>query len=377
MARLGCAGSGRTDERNPRREGAGVVRRLASIQYMRALAVLLVVAFHLSIRIPDAFPPEALKFLRVGGAGVDLFFVISGFIMWTISEGRATGPAEFMLRRISRIVPMYWLATLAWCAIAAVGITAWVKLTPEHVVKSLFFVPHYNPSYPDEVFPVLVPGWTLNYEMFFYLIFALCLFLPARLRLAGLVGALGGLVIAGWLTTASGPIAATYTSPLLLEFLAGVAIGHCWRRGLHPRGATAAACLTAGLAALVYAGATGIDEDTQRVLYWGAPSVLIVIGALGVRPLAVEHGRLLLIGDASYSIYLTHLFGLTFLDIVWSRVPMLPGSPLEIPVFFAIGAGLSLTIGIMAYRLAEQPLEAAFRMRLLARGPGRAPARRS
>jgi len=74
---------------------------------MRALAVLLVVVFHTSIRIPTAFHPAVLDFLRVGGAGVDLFFVISGFIMWTISDGRATGPGEFMLRRISHIVPMY------------------------------------------------------------------------------------------------------------------------------------------------------------------------------------------------------------------------------------------------------------------------------
>jgi len=129
----------------------------------------------------------------------------------------------------------------------------WVELTPEHILASLFFVPHYNPSYPGKIFPVLVPGWTLNYEMFFYLVFAICLFLPARLRLAGLVGTLGALVAAGWIAAVSSPVAVTYTNPLLLEFLAGVLIGYCWRRGLCPRGAAAWACLAAGLAALVHA----------------------------------------------------------------------------------------------------------------------------
>lgn len=343
---------------------------------MRALAVLLVVAFHSSIRIPDAFGPAVLSFLRVGGAGVDLFFVISGFIMWTISDGRPTGPGEFILRRISRIVPMYWLATLAWCALAAVGIMKWVELPPEHIVKSLLFVPHFSPTYPEKVFPVLVPGWTLNYEMFFYLVFALCLFLPARLRLGGLVSALWMLVLAGWVFEPTGAVGRTYTSPLLLEFLAGVVIGHAWRRGRHPHGVLAWACIAAGVAGLIWAGATGIDEDTQRVAWWGVPAALIVLGVLGARPLEGTWPALLLVGDASYSIYLTHLFGLTFLDIVWSRLPGVPGSALEVPVFFALSIALSLGVGIFAYRLAEQPLEAFFRARLLGRVPGAALARR-
>ena len=92
---------------------------------MRALAVLLVVAFHSSIRIPDAFGPAVLSFLRVGGAGVDLFFVISGYLMALMYDPKQ--PGTFFRRRAWRLLPAYF-ATIAATLLA----TAWLA-TPNEV----------------------------------------------------------------------------------------------------------------------------------------------------------------------------------------------------------------------------------------------------
>jgi exopolysaccharide production protein ExoZ len=342
------------------------MRKVRSIQYLRALAVILVILFHAAIRLSGEFSADISQFLRFGGSGVDLFFVISGFIMWTIADGRPTAPGPFMMRRITRIVPIYWIATLAWCGFAFVALS-WLELTPEHILKSLFFVPHFSASLPEDIFPVLVPGWTLTYEMFFYVIFALCLTLPSSRRLIALCASLVALVVLGAIVEPTSAIGITYTNPLLLEFLAGVLIGYLWKRDRGPRGALALGCVALGVGGLVHSGLAGTGEGAARVLYWGVPATLIVLGTLGVRAFERSNAPLALVGDASYSIYLTHIFVLTCLDALWNRIPLLPGSRVEAPVFFAISIALSLAVGIACYRSIEQPLEVFFRTKVFGR----------
>jgi exopolysaccharide production protein ExoZ len=167
------------------------VKQLYSIQYARALAALAVVLAHTgAYGSGNAF--------HIGSAGVDIFFVISGFVMWTTTASRAQTPADFIANRIVRIVPMYWLVTLA-LVIAAVCVPALfprLKIDAGHVVASLLFMPSRSP-FNGELWPVLVQGWTLNYEMFFYGVFALVLFIPRQLRLAALSMAFCGLALSG------------------------------------------------------------------------------------------------------------------------------------------------------------------------------------
>ena len=344
------------------------MRKLNAIQYVRALAAVLVVVLHISVNIAPTFSPAALRLASVGAAGVDLFFVVSGFIMWTIAEGRPLGAGEFMLRRLTRIVPLYWLTTLAWTALALVGILDWIKLTPETLLKSLLFIPHFSATFPDRIYPVLIPGWTLNYEMFFYLIFACCLLLPARIRLGGLVTTLSALVVAGGFADTLNPLMITFTSPQLTEFLAGVLIGHFWRRGQTPRCAASQSCVVAGVALLVASGMAGLGGEAGRALFWGAPCALIVLGALGSPTLAKAVPPLVLVGDASYSIYLTHFFALTGVEMIRSRLSYLPELLPEIGAYVAVNLVLCLVLGILAFRLCEQPMERFFRTRLLTRG---------
>src|SRR4051812_41404716 len=128
---------------------------------------------------------------------------------------------EFVVRRLIRIVPLYWLFTLllvALYALAPGGLHSTV-ISPETLTKSLLFVPHYSLGHPGEIWPILVPGWTLNYEMFFYLVFALLIVFSPLVRVTLAVLVFVPLAFAGWLLgdAASDAVLRTYTSPRLLE----------------------------------------------------------------------------------------------------------------------------------------------------------------
>ena len=134
-------------------------KQIVSIQYLRSFGALAVVASHVD------------HSAVVGQSGVDLFFVISGFIMWTMSA-RPIAPLAFLWNRMLRVVPLYWVATL---------LMALHQRAPLHdVVRSMFFVPYFGAG--DQIWPVLVQGWTLNYEMFFYILIGLVLPLRAARR---------------------------------------------------------------------------------------------------------------------------------------------------------------------------------------------------
>jgi exopolysaccharide production protein ExoZ len=131
-----------------------------SIQYLRAFAALSVLLFHITQRGSHG--------VTVGAAGVDVFFVISGFIMATITNARVITPFEFLRDRLVRIAPAYWIVTLFLVLLAAAVPLSFPTFTAPayHLLFSLAFIPHTDPL--GGSFPVLVPSWTLNYEMFFY-----------------------------------------------------------------------------------------------------------------------------------------------------------------------------------------------------------------
>jgi len=293
---------------------AGARRQFLSIQYLRALAALGVVIFHVS--------PADTPFM-VGNAGVDIFFVISGFIMWSITEERAASPAAFLRDRLIRIAPLYWLLT----TLLVVGALVAPKLFPNlridlpFVAGSYLFVPMRPPGATgaDPIWPVLVQGWTLNYEMFFYVLFSVCLFLRPSLRLAALSLTLLCCVIAGLFYGGSNALVLSFTDPIFLEFLAGVLLGVCLRRGLLPSRAWGYGFVALGVILLLGCAMASVTQP--RLLAWGIPAVLLVGGALVLE----TKGRipqlpwLRLIGDSSYSLYLTHGLAISVLGKVMTR----------------------------------------------------------
>ena len=320
------------------------MQTLLSIQYLRALAALSVVAFH------------ACQWARIdfdiGSAGVDVFFVISGFIMWRTTEKGGVSPAEFLRRRAIRIVPLYWTVTLGLAA-AALAFPARfpdVEPTAWHVFASLAFIQHLNPQ--GLPFPLLAPGWTLNYEAVFYLLFAAGLLVPLAQRAMVLTLALAGATLVGFLYP---PVYIMLFNPLLLEFAAGMWLARFMGEGLSPGRHLGWGMLVAGLAGFAAMHVAGVEWDLWRPLFWGLPAFLIVAGLTAVEADGglPEIKLFRALGDASYSIYLCHPLTVGALAVTfgtWNAWVFVPGA-------MVVGAAL----GWLAWRVFERPATAALR----------------
>lgn len=185
---------------------------------------------------------------------------------------------------------------------------------------------------------MLLQGWTLNYEMFFYGVFACTLVLPVSRRLPALTLGLVGLTLVGAVAQPEHPAASTYTSPMLLEFLAGAVLCRAWQRGWLPRGDGAFLLLGAGVVAFILQ-ITRADPHGWRWLAWGGPSVMIVAGALGMEAARrlPRVPALRLLGDSSYSLYLSHLLTLTVIRPVVQPLPAFLAVPAAILACVAVG----------------------------------------
>jgi exopolysaccharide production protein ExoZ len=339
----------------------GMIRtsELKTIQYLRGIAALMVVYAHfLGLLKRHGSGSLGLDRFRIGDSGVDIFFVISGLIMVVTSAIKPVSPAQFLQRRIQRIVPTYWFySTLMVIAVLAVpGLLNTAQFDLEHVVKSFLFIPEYHPRITNSIWPILVQGWTLNYEMFFYLLFAVSLLIPRQgLRIAALVAVLAALVATGRIAAFTSPIALTWTSQLLLEFAAGCLLGYFWVR--FPRLYRMPVwllCLLAVAAIGMFLLSNGLWHWTgHRALGTGIPATLLVATALGVeRTCHFPDLRLLhRIGDSSYSIYLSHTFVLAGMGLLWSRVGV-NSAILDLCALIAAMVGCSL-FGYLSWRLVE------------------------
>jgi exopolysaccharide production protein ExoZ len=326
-----------------------------SVQYLRGLAAFGVLAFHAADRAGWAF--------GAGAAGVDVFFVISGFIMWVVTCRRPGSPLDFLKRRVERIAPLYWGLTLgvAATAVLAPGVLPAMKPTLSHVVQSLAFAPHRDAQ--GLIAPLIVPGWTLNYEMFFYLLFAAGLLAPARLRAWLVSAALAALVAIHPLGDPANPLWATYTNPLLLEFGAGVWLGKAWSENRLPGPRAAYGLMALGAAGFVGLALAGLDVEPARVIYWGVPALLLVTGAISLerRGPIPNWKPLRLLGDASYSLYLVHGLAIS------AAFRLLKGAGLGAPALFAASLAVGVAAGLLVYQFAEKPLARLFKTGMAAR----------
>ena len=327
--------------------------QLISIQYLRAIAALMVVIVHMGIPLKRmgwvGVWPERLS------SGVNIFFVISGFIMFVMTYGKNVGPAEFYYRRIVRIVPLYWMLTSIIVLIMLISPSAMngYKFELSHVIASYLFIPAVNPM-TGTLLPVLIPGWTLNYEMFFYLMFGAALLLSATRRLVVMLAALGGLAALGVFQPSF------YTSSIMVEFGVGIAIGWLFVKGFTLPWWFTSTSVFGGFIFIAIFGspvAAGQDGSFLRLLLWGVPSAFIVAGALS----AEKHGQLRqsrllhLMGDASYSTYLSHKLCLSLVCRWWISLGLAepPGGFVLFVIFGAIAASLG---GIALYLLVEKPM---------------------
>ena len=318
--------------------------KLASIQYLRAVAALLVVFHHARNVHPWLYNP--LAGFGLAQCGVDVFFVISGFVMYSAARSEATG--EFLRRRLIRIVPLYWLATLVSAPLILLNHDSVLDgRLLAHLADSFLFIPHYSPEHPGEIWPLLVVGWSLSYEMFFYLVFAAGI--AARRLVTVTATTLGLLVVAGLLLKSDNAIWLSYTDPLLLEFLAGVmlAVGRERLRAYD-------------LSLLLPLGVVGLGMSPlvrlPQVVAWGAPAVMIVAGAISLE----TGGRLPrlkalgVLGDASYAIYLFQVVCIGVVGLVLQRLPV--HGPLQLVLMIAACLVSSACAGVAIHYGLERPL---------------------
>jgi len=172
-------------------------RDVISVQMLRAIAATMVVFVHMDLQLQRLhYPTLGTNWMA---SGVDIFFVISGFIMWTSVERRPEMTASsFFRNRLIRIVPLYWFATtlVLMVALIAPQVLNTTVLRPWHAIASYLFIPARHPT-TGLFWPLLIPGWSLNYEMLFYAIFAIAIALsghPRARRFLLIAAMLGGLV---------------------------------------------------------------------------------------------------------------------------------------------------------------------------------------
>lgn len=266
---------------------------------MRAIASLAVVYSHAVLQVPayQSILHDA------GGFGVDIFFVISGFIMVYIARPNDT-PVRFMSNRIRRVVPLYWFFTLLMAAILLVAPSLFKSTSFDLVIilKSLFFIPHYSQADPTMIWPVVAPGWSLVFEMYFYLLFAASLVFPRAWRLWIISFCITGIFVVATMLPAQGAVAGFFRDTIVFEFVLGIALAAAYLRGFKLPSSVAYLLLLGGFALLLF------DLPADRFFKYGIPALMIVTGTVYC---TIPNNRfMVLLGDSSYALYLVHIFTL-------------------------------------------------------------------
>jgi exopolysaccharide production protein ExoZ len=303
--------------------------RIQSLQVLRFLAALGVVWFHANMNFGG--PPNH------GAAGVDVFFVISGAVIGRAARDR---PASFVSDRLTRVFPIYWLLSAPWILMAVTD----GRLDVLRLISSLTLLPFSDQK------PYLDPAWTLIFELVFYVGTALVL---RGLRLWIVALAFVAFAVAN--VAFGGPVLRTLGSPLIAEFVFGLFAAQVApaRAGLGWVG------MALGLG-IILATPVGLGNPSDtfktpvqliRSILWGLPSLLIVSGAIAARCDDRLWRPLAFLGDASYSLYLSHyLVMFAFIEIVGRGA-----SPLMV-------TALCVCVSVPIHLWMERPLLAWSRM---------------
>lgn len=327
--------------------------QLRALQILRAIAATSVVYFHI-----ECIP-------KFGSFGVDIFFVISGFVMsMIIANGE--GPGRFLLNRLARIVPLYWVFTTGILVIAAVRPDLLNSTTADlgNYLKSLFFIPYIKEN--GFLWPMLVVGWTLNYEMFFYACLWLSLiafgkrfFLSTALLITGFCILPGHLIENRTLNLFFGDF-------MVFEFLAGMILYQIVARKFFEK-IPALWFLFAAIAAFCFMAYMESFVCDKIPVVFGPPSVILVYSVIRLESSIdalpkwlVE--RLVEMGDASYATYLSHYYIVAaFRRVLHERYDLIdPYTPVGVLAIIT----LALIAGHFFYVFLDKPMSRWTRKRL-------------
>ena len=332
---------------------------------------MLVVYTHTLSELDDSAQAK-FHYLRFwGGIGVDLFFIISGFIMTTILPnyiGETDSAKDFIVKRAIRILPLYWLLSSILVFLSRHNPNV---LTRDILIKTYLLFPIFDKG--SFIFAFIPQSWTLAYELYFYFIIFLALVLMKKLANRIVLISLASLVALGFLFN-GGYLLTFLTSPLLIEFIFGITIGLIYHSTVKNGDrlsnpilknvsipfiviGTALMCVTIFVATKPFYIAEDIAADNmlaiQRSLYWGVPCGLLVCGYLFAEYFyrLKAPAILVAIGDASFSCYLVHFI---FLRKLKSTMPLFLqiNTDLYVFVYFV----LVLALSFIVYKFIERPL---------------------
>ncbi len=347
--------------------------KLTNIQILRATAALAVVFYHIAVEaagICKANGVSCEEKFWFGDYGVNLFFMISGFIMVVTSWNTFGEPGAvrcFLDKRLKRIVPLYWLVT----TVGVVGVFFVPSMLNVSVLDPVYIIASYL-FWPMErvnglVRPIATLGWTLNLEMFFYVVFAVALFFG---KLRGLLGAVAFLIVltllhATGLFSESGNLAFVplnfWADPIILNFVFGIGVGALYMRGLRTSARQNLTLVGAACALLLF-----VESITPWLLqYEESHLVYRLTTALPMLPIMLLGGlgpqidvanlwakRAMFLGDASYSLYLVHPFALRPFRALWIKFV---GADAPLWIFAIACLAISMAVGIACYLIAERP----------------------
>lgn len=332
--------------------------RIESIQWLRGVAASLVLFDHALGTIVDdgGAPTMAIPNLATFGAsGVDLFFVISGFVMaQSLAALPCGGGAAFLKARWLRIVPVFVLMSVLYLIVSGEPV-AWQSMLMTLTVLPVFDGDAYHA-------PLLWVGWTLGFEFVFYAIVAVAAATPGAGRAARLLTLSIGAACLGLVVQMPWAPLRLLANPMLFEFALGVGVWLVLRTAWAKRYATGAlvsgiALLAVGIAAGLgvpvnahYDGAADGSAGLARAWTWGVPWSLVVVGLVGERASGAVGAILRATGDASYATYLIH-----------PAVLLLAGRYLDLASILPVVAIPSLMLaatvaGLAVHRMVERPL---------------------
>ena len=335
---------------------------LHGIQVLRAFAALSVVTHHALEQSNGAQGRFSADWLTTAGAsGVDVFFVISGFIMLHVSfrPGRRPLPAAgFLIKRATRIYPLYWLCCLAMLLVSTAGYLRHHEWNGSDILPSFLLLPLRN--------QLIGVSWTLVYEVYFYLVFATALLLGSmRVSVVGSTAAIIGLALAGGVMPV-GTLQSFLANPIALEFCMGLWLAWafarwpargCWPIG-WPSGLAGIVLLATAPIFTAHPDTTGLD-GLPRVLAWGLPATLVVAACLRAGPPRTSLTRFaVLLGEASYALYLTHVFVI----VGYGKLLKVGAIGCVDQVFLVpVVVAVAVVLGLSAHLVVERPLLAVVR----------------
>lgn len=337
------------------------VSQIDSLQALRALAATTVIFDH-------------IPYLHWGAFGVDIFFIVSGFVICHIT---AIDSSDFFLKRVFRIVPLYWLCTfcIAAVALARPGLLGATTYSTSYFLKSLFFIPYRRLDH--RLVPMLFLGWTLQFEMLFYAIFGTALMFTKKYAREAAIAGLIVVALLGKPFRHLSPIVLFYARDVVIQFACGITCYILWERyGTTIRRIPLVLSAVAAIASYAFFIPFDLRIFNSYGPYFvhipdflirGIPASLIVLAFLSGEGRIKYPAFVLLIGDASYSLYLLHPYILEMLEHKLGKLATF--SPLNMAITIALVA-VCYGCAIASYRLFEMPSNQFLRRRFLRKKPG-------